>query len=177
MIQIKISKRLLATAFVGTALLISAVLIVSLNGNDKPTIKTNPPADDTQPASSPVTPETTTDVPAKRPVVSTEPNEPANERPGNGHHHGDGNGNGNHNGGDDDASDDEKARGLARAIEVHQKNIEKMTQKGKTVPQGLQMSMDKLVTMNAERLSGEQGDLQENNGQHKGQSQGHNSGT
>jgi hypothetical protein len=64
---------------------------------------------------------------------------------------------------------------LARAIEVHQKNIEKMTQKGKTVPQGLQMSLDKLVTMNAERLSGEQGDLHENNGQHKGQSQGHNS--
>ena len=175
MIQIKISKRLLATAFVGTALVISAVFVVSMRGNDKPGIETNPPADDTQPDNSPVTPETNNVSPNT--VVPTEPDEPTNDKPGNGHHNGNGNGNGNGHNADDDISDEGKARGLARAIEVHQKNIEKMTQKGKTVPQGLQMSLDKLVTMNAEKLSNEQGNLHDNNGQHNGQSQGHHGGT
>lgn len=174
MIRIKLSKRLLATAFVGTALIISAVLIVSLKGNDKPTIETNPPADDTQPANSPVTPVTTTDVSPTTPVA---PTEPANERPGNGHHNGNGNGNGHHGDDDNNSADDSQARGLARAIEVHQRNIEKMTQKGKTVPQGLQMSLDKLVTMNTEKLSDGPSELHENNGQHNGQSQGHHAGT
>ncbi len=174
MIRIKISKRLLATAIVGTALVISAVMMVSMRGNDKPTIETNPPADDKQPANSPVTPQTNNVSPNT--VEPTEPDEPTNDKPGNGHHNGNGNGNGHHDA-DDDVADEGKARGLARAIEVHQNNIEKMTQKGKTVPQGLQMSLDKLVTMNAEKLGSEHGNNQDNNGQHKGQSQGHNSDT
>ena len=86
MIQIKISKRLLATAFVGTALVISAVFVVSMRGNDKPGIETNPPADDTQPDNSPVTPETNNVSPNT--VVPTEPDEPTNDKPGNGHQNG-----------------------------------------------------------------------------------------
>jgi hypothetical protein len=51
--SIHIKKRLLAIAVVGAVLVISAVMVASLKGNDKPEITTNPPTDNEQPASTP----------------------------------------------------------------------------------------------------------------------------
>lgn len=168
MIEIKISKRLLALAVVAAALVASTALIVSLSGNDKPTITTNPPAQDQVPQDSPVTPtQNAVTPPATNQNVPTEPEEPATDRPGHG----------NHNGGDDQSTSDGKLHGLARAAYVHQRNLDKMQDKGKTAPQGLFDSTAKLTAMNVERMSADANqDLHVDNGKHTGQQEGHGHG-
>jgi len=178
-IRIKFSKRLLATAVVGAVLVISTALIVSLRGDEKPTVTTNPPAADNEPTVSPVTPVATTDTPPSTDqIVPTEPEEPTNERPGHGNHNGNGNGNGNTGDNDDSSTaNDGKARGLARALEVHLRNKEKMTMKGKTVPQGLADSTAQLQIMLDMHVGNDLAGQHDDNGQHKGQQQGHHGGT
>jgi len=122
-IEIKLNKRLLLTTAAGVAVILSAVMLVSMQGNDKPSINTNPPHNErTQPPAS------NADIPAAT-VVPTEPetDDEDNEQdpdddqgPGN-----NGNGNGNGNG-----SDGPKKKGLERAIEVHERNIAKKVEKG-----------------------------------------------
>jgi len=108
-ILIKLSKKLLASTAVGAALILSAVLIVSLTGNDKPSITTNPPpAEEQPPASTPESPGSETEVP-------TTPEEDENDQPGDG--------------GDEPAPEQEKATGLARAYEVHVRNLARMQEK------------------------------------------------
>jgi len=119
---IKINKRLLALALVAAVLIVGAATIVSLTGNDKPNVTTNPMDKIQRPHRTPVTPVTKiSDVPASSSDSQTPPtetDEPANDTgPGN---NGNGNGNGNHNG-----TGDAKAHGLERAIEVHERNIAK----------------------------------------------------
>jgi uncharacterized protein YceK len=123
-IVIKINKRLLALALVAAVLIVGAATIVSLTGNDKPNVTTNPTDMVQRPHRTPVTPVTKiSDVPASSSdsqTTPTEPEEPANDTgPGN-HGNGNGNGNGNNNG-----TGDAKAHGLERAIEVHERNIAK----------------------------------------------------
>jgi hypothetical protein len=175
--SIKMNKRVLTLTAVAAALVISTALIVSMNGDEKPMITTNPPAEDQVPQDSPVTPTqdvvtvpaTDLNVPATDLNVPTDPEEPANDRPGNGSHEG--------NGGDDNEVPDAKLHGLARAACVHQRNMDKMQEKGKTAPQGLFDSTAKLTAMNLERMSAEvDKDLQKDNGKHTGQQQGHGSG-
>jgi len=168
--SIKMNKRVLTLAAVAAALVISTALIVSMNGNDKPKITTNPPAEDQVPQDSPVTPtQNVVTKPATDQNVPTDPEEPANDRPGNGNHNG--------NGGDDNEASDAKLHGLARAAFVHQRNMDKMQENGKTAPQGLFDSNAKLTTMNLERMSAEvDKDLQKDNGKHTGQQQGHGHG-
>lgn len=180
---IKFNKRLLATAIVGTALMISAVMIVSLSGDDKPTVTTNPPpAEDLLPPVTPVTPVTPSDdtespddqtvpikpeEPADDDDVQTEPEEPADDAddsddwPGN----------------SDDAQSGDKNRGLERAIEAHKETIQKMEQRGQDVPPGLAHSLDKLEEKLELRSSNEQANNNgqdsdhEDNGKHKGNGQ------
>ncbi len=174
--SIKINKRLLTLAAVAAALVISTALVVSMNGNDKPKITTNPPAEDQVPQDTPVTPtQNAVTNPATDQNVPTDPEEPANDRPGHGNHNGNGNGNGNGNSGDDNEASDAKLHGLARAAFVHQRNMDKMQEKGKTAPQGLLDSTAKLTAMNLEKMSAEvDKDLQKDNGKHNGQQHGHN---
>jgi hypothetical protein len=176
--SIKINKRLLTLTAVAAALVISTTLIVSMNGNDKPKVTTNPPAEDLVPQDSPVTPtQNTVTKPATDQNVPSDPEEPANDRPGNGNHKGNGNGNGNGNGGDDNEASDAKQHGLARAAYVHQRNLDKMQEKGKTAPQGLLDSTAKLTAMNLDSMSAEvDKDLHKDNGKHMGQQQGHGNG-
>ena len=163
MILIKTKKRLIFLAVVAAALVQSTAAIVSLKGNDKPGITNNPPADDEPSPDAPVTPLDDNAVPTPTDsdddAADSEPEEPGDDDTGPG---------------DDDTtpSDEGRAHGLARAIEVHERNMEKMTMKGKTVPQGLQMSMDKLVEKNTAKLANEQsGDDDQDKGQHKGNGQ------
>lgn len=175
------NKRVLTLTAVAAALVMSTALIVSMNGNDTPKITTNPPADDQVPQDSPVTPtQNVVTIPATDQNVPPEPEEPATDRPGHGNHNGNGNGNGdgNGNGGDDnEAPDATKLHGLARAAFVHQRNMDKMQENGKTAPQGLFDSNAKLTSMNLEKLSADvDKDLQKDNGKHTGQQQGHGHG-
>jgi hypothetical protein len=124
-IVIKINKRLLALALVAAVLIVGAATIVSLTGNEKPSVTTNPTDTVQRPHRTPVTPVTTnSEVPASpsetqtAPTEPTDSDEPANDTaPGN-NGNGNGNGNGNNNG-----AGDAKAHGLERAIEVHERNI------------------------------------------------------
>jgi uncharacterized protein YceK len=123
-IVIKINKRLLALALVAAVLIVGAATIVSLTGNDKPSVTTNPTDMVQRPHRTPVTPVTTiSDVPASSSDSQTPPTEtdqPTNDTvPGN---NGNGNGNGNDN---NNGTGDAKAHGLERAIEVHERNIAK----------------------------------------------------
>lgn len=168
MILIKLRRRLLVIAAVGAALIVAATAIVTLKGNDTPSITTNPPAEDELPTDAPVTPAEDNDVPETSPSDDYEPDEDDDtgdsepEVPGD-----DDTGPG-----DDDTtpSDDAKARGLARAIEVHERNMAKMAFKGKTAPPGLHMSMESLEVKYAAMLANEQASLDhKDNGKHKGQ--------
>ncbi|MGQ9586830.1 MAG: hypothetical protein ACUVT7_00390 [Thermoplasmata archaeon] len=113
MILIKLRKKLLASTAVGAALILSAVLIVSMTGNDKPSITTNPPPTEEEqpPASAPESPGAETEVP----TTPEEPEEEENEQPGDE--------------GDEPAPEHGKATGLARAYEVHLRNLERMQEK------------------------------------------------
>jgi hypothetical protein len=123
-IKIKLNKRLLLTTAAGVAIIMSAVLLVSMRGNDTPNITTNPPNDEQQPPAS------DTDIPAANNEPNTEPtgpgtdDEPEEQGPDDDQGTGD-NGNGNGNG-----SDAPKKKGLERAIEVHERNIAKKMEKG-----------------------------------------------
>ena len=146
MIQIKINKKVLATALVGVALIVSAALVVSLRDNDTSKIVTTPPPADEQPNTTPdTTPDANDDTTptGDDDEVPVEPEEP---------------------GDDDDAGTDEgKTTGLARAIEVHERNIAKMTEKGNThALKGLQNSLDNL-NMNLEKQN-QKSEQQEQNG-------------
>ncbi len=161
-------------AAVAAALVISTALVVSMNGNDKPKITTNPPAEDLVPQDSPVTQtQDAVTAPATDQNGPADHDEPANDRPGNGNHNGNGNGNSGH----DNETSDAKLHGLARAAYVHERNIDRMQEKGKTVPQGLLDSTANLNAMNLERMSAESdNDLQKDNGKHLGLQQGHGNG-
>ena len=124
--MIKINKRLLALALVAAVLIVGAATIVSLTGNDKPNVTTNPKDTVEQPNDSPVTPVTTVaDVPASSDDSQTAPadsDEPTNDTEPDDDENGDDNGNGN---GNNNGTGDAKAHGLERAIEVHERNIAK----------------------------------------------------
>ena len=125
--SIKHKKRLLITAAVGAAIILSAVLIVSLSGDDKPGIETNPPPADIQPGPT----QDTSDDGSATPAVTPEPEEDDDgvdkpkpkPRPGNG------GGNGNGDDGSDSPAASGKKHGLERAIEVHLRNMEKQADK------------------------------------------------
>ena len=124
-------KKLFAIAVIGAALVISTVLVVSLKGNDKPEITTNPPTDDEQLASTPqpavYTFDSYDEYKANRPH-HTVPQTTPSDSEGDDEDDDDadeGNGNGNGNG----QSDANKTHGLERAIEVHLRNMEKQDAK------------------------------------------------
>jgi len=118
-IEIKLNKRLLLTTAAGVAIIMSAVLLVSMHGDEKPTVTTNPPANEQQPPAS------NTDVPA----ANTVPTGPGTSDEDDEQDHGDDQAPGdNGNGGGSDAPT--KKKGLERAIEVHERNIAKMVEKG-----------------------------------------------
>lgn len=158
MILIKHKKRLLVLATVVAALILGVAMIVSLKGDDKPAITNDPPAADDEPVDdAPVTPADEPYVPPTADEdddVDDDPELPGDDDAGPGDD-------------DDDSPDDEKARGLARAAQVHMRNLEKLSDKGKSAPQGLiqstQMLAEKLAALQADELS----DL-DNNGKHKG---------
>lgn len=163
-------KRFLIISAVAAALALSAVVVVTLSGNDKPIITTNPPAADEQPANAPVNPTeavVTPDQP-QGPPAPDDDDQP--EVPG---HNGNGNGNGN--------SGSDKAHGLERAMEVHERNVAKKLANDKAastntdVPKGLQNSMDHLE-LNMEKLSdklGSQQSLNDDGAHGQGQANGH----
>ena len=132
--SINTKKRLLALAVVGAVLVISAVSIASLKGNDKPEIETNPPADNEQPASTPQKAVHYTDSPDEQtewgrlhgPQAKTVQPDDDDEDDEDDDDQGNGNGNGNGNG----QSDADKTHGLERAIEVHLRNMEKQDANG-----------------------------------------------
>ena len=133
--SIQIKKRLLAIAVVGAVLVISAVMVASLKGNDKPEITNNPPTDNEQPASTPQPAVYYTDSPddywTKEPHPQGPQMKPADsssdtDEDDDDTDDGNGNGNGNGNG----QSDADKKHGLERAIEVHLRNMEKKDAKG-----------------------------------------------
>lgn len=145
MITIKLTKRLLATAVVGIALVIGAVLVASLKGDEKPTITTNPPPVDEEPQDAQVdpTPDDETPPPPPDDVVpddddQDDPDDP--ELPDD----------------DEDGPGDEgKAHGLQNAIQAHIRNMEKFESKGKSCPPGLENSLQLLTEMYAGLLAGE----------------------
>lgn len=165
MIRIKFNRRLLATAFVGIALVISAALVVSLRGDDKPVITTNPPAADEEPQDAQVNPTPEEDVqPPSDDSDATddedqsdyqdtpdEPETPDDDEDGPGDDE------------EDEPEDEGKAHGIQNAIDAHLKNIERMEMKNKTTPPGLQHSLELLEDKYADMMSGEH-----NNGQGKG---------
>lgn len=172
---IKLSRRLLATALVGAALVISAIMVASLKGDDKPVINVeNPPADE-EPQDAQVDP--TPDI-QDLPDTSDDdqntdddedqddPDDP--ELPDDD---------------EDDPEDDDKATGLGRAIQAHVRNMEKMEQKGKSTPPGLQHSLELLTQMYNDLLSGDEDAVdddpadQKDNGKHNGNANGHNQST
>jgi len=114
-------KRLLVIAVIGAALVLSTVMIVSLRGNDKPEITTNPPTDEEQPASTPqpavYTFDSYDEYKANKPHHEVAPSDSEEEDDDEGNGNGNGNGNG--------QSDADKTHGLERAIEVHLRNMEK----------------------------------------------------
>jgi hypothetical protein len=124
-IEIKLNKRLLMTTAAGVAVILSAVLLVSMGGNEKPSTNTNPPTNDEQPPAS------DTDVPATNTVPTVPATNDEDDEQAPDDHQGPGdNGNGNGNGGG--SSDAPKKKGLERAIEVHERNIAKKIEKGNT---------------------------------------------
>jgi len=163
-ILINLKKKLLATAAVGAVLIVSAVLVASLKGNDKPAIETNPPADDEPPASN-TEPDTDPDLPA----------EPATDVPDEGDD--DGSPTPPDDSEDDDDSsdaDDGKKKGLERAYQVHLRNMEKhmekfaakgMTASAADLPPGLVHST---VKLGAKLGLTETLDLEDPNGKSKG---------
>lgn len=157
MILIKHKMRLLVLAAVGAALILGVAMIVSLKGDDKPAITNDPPAEDEPVDDAPVTP---ADEPYVPPTtddeddVADEPEEPVDDDTGPGD-------------GDDDSPAEVKARGLARAAQVHMRNIEKLSDKGKSAPQGLTQSMEMLAEKYAALQAVELED-KDNNGKHKG---------
>lgn len=133
--SIHIKKRLLAITVIAAVLAISAVMIVSLKGNEKPEITTNPPADDEQPASTPQPAVYFKDAPddywierphyqgpVMKPVDSDSDTDEDDDDTDEGNDDGNGNGNG--------QSDADKKHGLERAIEVHLRNMERQDAKG-----------------------------------------------
>jgi hypothetical protein len=150
--SIKITKRLLALTVVGAALVISAVLVVSLKGNDKPQITNDQPSTDEQPASTPPTAANTNPTSPNQnndgmeiPTHHGKPVKPAEDTTGDNDN---GNGNGNGNGHSPDGA---KAHGLERAMEVHVRNMEKHdAKKGVDTAshdgKGLENSLDHLQT-------------------------------
>ncbi len=158
------NRRLLATAMVGIALVISAVLVVSMKGDDKPTITTNPPPADEEPQDAQVDP--TPDAETLPPPPDDDQNDyqddpddpelPVEDEDGPG---------------DDDEEDPEekgRARGLEKAIQAHIRNLEKADMNGKSSPPGLQNSLQLLTEMYAGVLAGEKA---------SGNAKGHNKGT
>lgn len=156
MISIKFKRRLLATAFVGIALVISAVLVLSLNGDDKPVVTTNPPAVDDEPQDAQVnpTPDEEDEAPVDEPdVVNDDDQDDDQDDQEDPELPDDDDGPG-----DEDEDDPEscgKAHGLQMAIDAHVRNIEKMEMKNKTAPPGLQHSLELLMDKLADVLSGE----------------------
>lgn len=141
---IKINRRLLLTAAVGAVLILSAVLIVSMPGNDKPRITDNPPADDEESQDTPTAPVVTpSDVPESTDSdpddAQTDPDDPEDDD----------------DQGDEDEnppSDNGKARGLARALQAHERNMEKRMEMGKEPSKGLESSMYKLAAKHQAQL-------------------------
>ncbi|OGS42080.1 MAG: hypothetical protein A3K67_03895 [Euryarchaeota archaeon RBG_16_62_10] len=171
MILINLKKKLLVTAVVGGVLVLSAVLIASLGGNDKPSITTNPPAENEPPASN-TAPDTDSDLPDAPEAPDEDDDLEVPDQPDDGS--------------DDDESGDDasdgKKTGLERAYEVHVRNLErmqdKMAAKGKTMdaanlPPGLVHSTlklgAKLGMTDTLSLEDTKGEGKGNNGQHKGQ--------
>ena len=149
-------KRLLALAVIGAALALSAVMVVSLRGDDKPEITNDQPSAEEQPASTPMGDvyvyqagsDDSIDKHHGAPVKDAAPTTDVSDDdgddddddtgPGNGNGNGNGTGNGNGNGNGtgngngnsgSDGTNDTKAHGLERAIEVHIRNIEKQDAK------------------------------------------------
>ena len=146
MITIKFKRRLLATAVVGMALVIGAVLVVSMKGDDKPIITTNPPPDDEEPQDAQVDPADDAETLVSPDDLEDDPDDP--ELPGN-----DENGPGDN--GEDDPEKEGKAHGLQTAIQAHVETMEKAEMKGQSVPTGLQNSLQVLTEMYAGVEAGE----------------------
>ncbi len=140
MITIKLTKRLLATAVVGVALVIGAVLVASLKGDEKPTITTNPPPADEEPQDAQVDPTPDDVVPDDD---QDDPELPDDDEDGPGDDD------------EDDPEDEGKAHGLQNAIQAHIRNMEKAEMKGKSCPPGLENSLQLLTEMYAGLLAGE----------------------
>lgn len=142
---IKINRRLLLTAAVGAVLILSAVLIVSMPGDEKPRITDNPPADDQESQDTPTAPVVTpSDVPDS---AVSDPDDDAQTDPDDSED-------------DDDQADEDdgppsdngKARGLARALQAHERNMEKRLEMGKEPSKGLESSMYKLAAKHQAQL-------------------------
>lgn len=152
-IRIKLKKRLVATAVMGMVLLMGVVLVASLNGDDKPVITTNPPPADEEPQDAQVdpAPDAETLPPASDDYQDEDQDDPCDpELPEDDE-------DGAVDDDEDDASEDDggKAHGLQIAIQAHIKNMEKAEMKGKSVPPGLQNSLQLLTEMYAGLLVGE----------------------
>ncbi len=145
MITIKFKRRLLATAVVGMALVIGAVLVVSMKGEDKPIITTNPPPDDEEPQDAQVDPADDAETMVSPDDPEDDPDDP--EVPG------DGNGPGDN--GEDDPERNGEAHGLLTAIQAHVETMEKTEMKGQSVPTGLQNSLQVLTEVYAGVVAGE----------------------
>jgi len=141
-ITIKLKRRLLATAVMGIALVACAVLVVSMNGDDKPVITTNPPPADEEPQDAQVNP--TTDAEALSPPEDDQ-DDPA--PPGNDEKPGDN--------GEDDPVCEGKAFGLQTAIQAHVEAKEKTAMKGMSTPSGLENSLQLLTEMYAGVVAGD----------------------
>jgi len=145
-ITIKFKRRLLATAVVGIALVIGAVLVVSMKGEDKPTITTNPPPDDEEPQDAQVDPADDAETMVSPDESEDDPDDP--ELP-------DDDENGPGDNGEDDPETNGKAHGLQTAIQAHVETMEKTEMKGQSVPTGLHNSLQVLTEVYAGVAAGE----------------------
>lgn len=152
MITIKLTKRLVATAVVGVALVIGAVLVASLKGDEKPSITTNPPPQDEEPQDAQVDPAPDEDTPPpSSDNVAPDDDQDDQEDP----ELPDDDEDGPANGDEDDPEDDGKGHGLQNAIQAHMRNMEKFESKGKSCPPGLENSLQLLMELYEGQLSGE----------------------
>jgi len=170
-ISIKFNRRLLATAVAGLALVISAVMVASMNGDDKPAVTTNPPlAADEEPQDAQVDPTPDAET---LPPTNDDPDEVPDDDQGEDQDdpddpelpEDDEDGPGDDD--EDDPEDEGKAHGLQTAIQAHIKNMEKTEMKGKSTPAGLENSLQLLTEMYAGLLAGEK---------ESGNANGHNKG-
>jgi len=150
-----LNRRLLATAVAGFVLVVSAILVASMDGNDKPVVTTNPPpADGDEPQNAQVNPtpdaETTPPPDDADDVANDDQEEDQDDQD------------------EPELPEDEgKAHGLQTAIQAHIKNMEKTEMKGKSTPPGLESSLQLLTEMYAGVLAGEKA---------SGNANGHNKG-